>query len=534
MITNPISTFMESSRKLLIVDFFFALPFLILPLFIALPYRVNIFLSWEGAYRLYLGQTPYEDFGLPMGFGYWLIPALFFKIFGPTFMALVKAQIFINLISLLSLRGLLYNLNLKPIAISITLLVFSLTYILYNFWPWYNHSVVVFEIVALYFLTMYNSKKPSVRNILSLGIAGFFTFLSFFTKQDVGALCFLIGSFLTAYYSLLDKKVYPLLGYISVFAVSSAIFILPFLQDDFTYWFNLGQAPHSSRISPRLMLDIFFSRSLLEKIYLLIILILIYTNFSTWKDFFTNRMAFNVSVLSIALILQSIVTRATSPLPTDHMNYYHTFAFIGIAFFLPWNKLVKRLSPLLIFVALIGLSFSEGYWKYISGIFPKKSESETMQKVKANTWVKSNKETMLNVTLPFDTQQGIDRILALPFLKKENLKVLNMSELTSLAHEIGYVPQIKQPLWYHLNIGIFQKEVDEFKVNIKHKQYDLVLFERIPSLTEFYPSEVLNELKLNYVCVDTFLAPRKLEDSYIDIFIHPELARQFGIKAIKD
>ena len=27
------------------------------------PYRLNIFLSYEGAYRLYLGQIPYKDFG---------------------------------------------------------------------------------------------------------------------------------------------------------------------------------------------------------------------------------------------------------------------------------------------------------------------------------------------------------------------------------------------------------------------------------------------------------------------------------------
>ena len=49
-----------------------------IPLFFKLYYRINIFLSWEGAYRLYLGQIPYRDFGIPMGFGYWIIPAVFF------------------------------------------------------------------------------------------------------------------------------------------------------------------------------------------------------------------------------------------------------------------------------------------------------------------------------------------------------------------------------------------------------------------------------------------------------------------------
>ena len=52
------------------------------PLFLHLPYRVNIFLSWEGAYRMSRGQLPFRDFGVPLGGMYWVIPAIFFKIFG--------------------------------------------------------------------------------------------------------------------------------------------------------------------------------------------------------------------------------------------------------------------------------------------------------------------------------------------------------------------------------------------------------------------------------------------------------------------
>src|SRR2546422_4552304 len=110
--------------QLRVLDLTICLLFTIAPLFGHLPYRVNIFLSWEGAYRLYLGQVPFKDFGLPMGFGYWIIPAFFFKVLGPTFSTLVKAQFFLNLISMLSLRGILYNVRVKPLLISLSLLVF--------------------------------------------------------------------------------------------------------------------------------------------------------------------------------------------------------------------------------------------------------------------------------------------------------------------------------------------------------------------------------------------------------------------------
>ena len=55
----------------------------ILPLFFNYPYRINLFLAWEGAYRVSIGQIPYKDFGSPVGYGFWLLPALFFKLFGP-------------------------------------------------------------------------------------------------------------------------------------------------------------------------------------------------------------------------------------------------------------------------------------------------------------------------------------------------------------------------------------------------------------------------------------------------------------------
>src|ERR1700756_5023412 len=93
-------------------DLFIIIIFCCVPLFMSFPYRVNIFLSWEGAYRLYLGETPYKDFGLPMGFMFWVVPAIFFKIFGPYLITLVKAQVLLNFICCLSFRGILKKLQI--------------------------------------------------------------------------------------------------------------------------------------------------------------------------------------------------------------------------------------------------------------------------------------------------------------------------------------------------------------------------------------------------------------------------------------
>ena len=107
-----------------------------------------------------------------------------------------------------------------------------------------------------------------------------------------------------------------------------------------------------------------------------------------------------------------------------------------------------------------------------------------------------------------------------------------MTELTSLASEIGYEPLTQQPLWYHLNIGMFQEQVNEINKKVKAGYYDLVLFESVPSLNNFYPYDVLCELKKNYFHYDSFPAPRKLEDSHIDIFIQSDLATQYAVKSV--
>src|SRR3569833_1054703 len=82
-----------------------------IPLFIRLPYRVNIFLSWEGAYRMSEGQLPFRDFGIPLGGMFWVIPTIFFKIFGAKLITLVKAQVLINIMAGLAFRSILISLH---------------------------------------------------------------------------------------------------------------------------------------------------------------------------------------------------------------------------------------------------------------------------------------------------------------------------------------------------------------------------------------------------------------------------------------
>src|SRR5215211_8287358 len=110
---HPVMVDEKRIRLLAAIEIALVVLLAIVPLFTTFPYRVNIFLSWEGAYRISQGQIPYKDFGMPLGYMYWVIPAIFFKLFGAQLITLVKAQVFINILSGLAFRSILKSLGVQ-------------------------------------------------------------------------------------------------------------------------------------------------------------------------------------------------------------------------------------------------------------------------------------------------------------------------------------------------------------------------------------------------------------------------------------
>ena len=119
---------LKRGKAFSLLEVFFIVGLAVVPLAASFPYRVNIFLSWEGAYRLSEGQVPYKDFGMPLGYAFWVIPALFMKIFGTQMITLVKAQVFINIISGLAFRSILKSLGVQPGVRLLSVLLYTLSF----------------------------------------------------------------------------------------------------------------------------------------------------------------------------------------------------------------------------------------------------------------------------------------------------------------------------------------------------------------------------------------------------------------------
>ena len=530
-----------------------------IPLFIRLPYRVNIFLSWEGAYRMSHGQLPFRDFGTPLGGMYWVIPAFFFKLFGSKMITLVWAQVFINIMAGLAFRSILISLNVDRGVRLVSVLLFCLSYSFINFWPWYNHSVIVYELLALACLFRYT--RGGRRAMFWLTGAGILTVCSFLTKQDGGGMTFFIACAVLALYGLLEKKWQPLLVYVGSFGIALLLIILPFLHDGFGYWFNHGQAPHTARVSAFDIADEFFGQSPWIKFYLFFIVLLAVVRFrdvALWRKKGgdhppVDKKGILITVLTLGILGEAAVFQVTSYTPPDNNIFFHSFAFACILSLLGPLLPMPIAKPRMLIIVTAGVLiwWSGTWWKYtqrmVSRVLPHNQVAvsptgenivnrqtyqisrDTVKDIPQDQWVECGLPSFRRFTMPAPTADGITRLMDMDLVKRGrngNLKVLNMSELTPLAEEVPFQLEKNSqlPLWYHLGVGMFNRQADTFETRIQQHYYDLVLFEYIPTLNNFYPFRVRDSLRHEYRLVDSFLAPRRGPETkgQIEVYVRPD------------
>ncbi|WP_119080832.1 hypothetical protein [Chitinophaga alhagiae] len=532
-----------TQRRATIIECILIIGLALVPLFATFPYRVNIFLSWEGAYRLSEGQMPYRDFGTPLGVGFWLMPALFFKLFGPYLVSLVKAQVLLNIIGGFSFRSILKSVGV-PVGVRVlAVLVFVLSYSFPNFWPWYNNTVIIYQLAGLALLLKgLNGGKWRWAAIFG---AAFFTFLSFFTKQDGGGLAMLLCLALLGYHSLRHKRWQELAAFLGSYAVVALAFILPFVPHGFGYWFNHGQPPHNSRLSVKDIIDEFLVASQWLKFYLVLVILLIAPALRDVKALWADSRKMMFILLTIGIIAEASLFQVTSYTPPDNNIFFHAFAFAFI--FTQLSQLLQlktdSFRPFLAGAVLVGLWWSGAFYKYVdrilSRILPAPVTAvaggenvisrnnfmlhEDTTDVPTSEWIFSSLPEFKKIYMPPSTVQGMDRLMNLPEVKTKGkeLNILNLTELTPLKHSIGYKEEIGHdiPLWHHLGVGMFNRQLAAYQERIARKEYDIVLYEYAPTLNNFFPFALRDDLKRHYRQVDSFLAPRRPTNATIEVYI---------------
>lgn len=510
--------------------------FALFPLLITFPYRSYIYLSWEGAYRLSEGQIPFRDFGLPLGGMYWVMPAIFFKIFGSQIITLVKAQAFLNILSGFAVRSILKNLSVLPAVRVAGIFLYCISFSFQNFWPWYNHTVIVYAFIAVAFVLKFIFNQDGKRRHVFLILGSLFTYFSFFTKQDGGGLIFLLCCSLLFYYCWLERRWLSLGIYIGGVCLLVGITVLVLNNYNFSYWFNYGQLPHNARISFSDLANDLLGDSIWLKFYLLSILFLLMAKLRdrTWKDLIKDKNYMLSLLLTLGILCMAAILQVTSYIPRIGNMFFHTFAFVFIL-----QQLISLLNiniqkGVLVSFLIGGITlwWSQLPWKYIERIFIEKKNEGVMalspsgenlvgshnfilrekdEDAVQGNWVSSDLYSLRKIKIPKPTLDGIKRLINSDIVKNgENLKVLNMSELTFLAQEMPYSLEENPvlPLWHHLGVGMFNKQLRMYEERIRNNYYDLVLFEYIPDLNNFFPFTIRDVLRSYYEQVDDFDAPR--------------------------
>ncbi|MCW3465703.1 hypothetical protein [Chitinophaga nivalis] len=538
-----------TARKWAMLEVIIIVALALVPLFVTFPYRVNIFLSWEGAYRLSSGQIPYKDFGLPLGYGYWIIPALFFKIFGPQMITLVKAQVFINIMAGLAFRSILKSLGATSGVRLLSVLVFALSYSFSNFWPWYNHTVIVYELVGLSFLLRAIFAEQVRSRFLWLAVAALFVFLSLFTKQDGGGMAFMLCLGLLTYNSAVTRRWWDVPVFAAMYIAIALLFILP-LMPSFGYWFNHGQPPHSSRLAMNDFTDEIMGNSNWIKGYVVLAALCVAARVKQWSTWILQRQEVLFVLVTVGILGEAAIFQVTSYTPPDNNIFFHSFAFAFIATYLCelLQVNINQGKALLGAAFLVLFWWSGTWWKYVGRftdrLFPAQELLGISDPTKENVvsrrnyilnydstdvpvakWVYTDLPVFRKIYMPASTVKGMERVLALPVVreKKEGIKVLNMTELTPLAVVMPYKLETGSdyPLWYHLGVGMFNKQLTAFTQKVQQHHYDLVLYEYAPTLNNFYPFALREELRQNYQLVDSFLAPRRPTNAVIEVYVKP-------------
>lgn len=525
-------------KYLFILGVIIVITFVALPLFFKFPYRINIFLSFEGAYRLYLGQVPHQDFYLPMGIAYWLIPFVFFEIFSPHLFTLIISQVFINFISVLALYSILKNFNLPMPKILISVFIYCLTFVFINFWPWYNHTVFVFQLIGLAFLISFCVKEKSHKyHYTYIVLSALFIALSFFSKQDGGGLAIVLSLVLIGFYTYAEKKILPLGIFIGCLVMLIGLYFILF--PDLGYWFNYGQEPHSSRLRIFDFLNDIFRFSTWEKFYVIAIILIIVHKYNDIKIFLKDKVHVLFFLFTLGILIQATLIQVTSYIPHNVNVYFHS---IALAFIFK-NIQIKNVSfrkPIALIAIIFAIMFwwSGDYWKYLNPmirkVYPEFAPNKDYNIVSKYTWqlkerdnnkdrsqwIESEFPAFDRILMPKSTVEGIKNLKEKTiFSDSRNLKVLNMSELTALAPELGFTPLKDHPLWYHKNVSIFEQEIEIICNNISKNYYDVVLYEYIPNLNNFYPFEIRHCLQEYYSFDFKFEAPREESGSFIEVYL---------------
>ncbi|WP_217425429.1 hypothetical protein [Polynucleobacter tropicus] len=342
--------------------------------------------------------------------------------------------------------------------------------------------------------------------------AGFMAGLCFLAKQDYGVMNLCLGSlviFLTqgqqgGLYHQIQFHLSYAKDWQKVRSIFTAIFlfltffILPIAllinftdSDQFFYWFNYGQSPHEIR-----------------KIHI--------WDFANHGDLFIAAcIAFYFAYRTVRMdvlfagifFICSFIVSSTSGL--DYTAFFFSL-FIPLLIQTVWDKrLVQNrwVSIVLMLAILTSVVFPAKYiYRLVQTTVLAKAEPFSFRHLYVTRPVQNFPGSMPYFKNVMGSDDSLLMINELQKIFKSSrhanksrnvtkLKVLNISELTPLYAELGSVPPLHYPLWYHKGISLFPQEIQMIDRDLDDAKFDVVILQNAHGQVNF--EEFLTRLQSN-------------------------------------
>ncbi|VVB78740.1 Uncharacterised protein [uncultured archaeon] len=414
--------------------------------------------TFEGGYRVFpFHQIPYQDFFIPFGPNLFYTQAFFNFLFGTSAFSIIIHAFVLAFI----LSGTFYFIVKKEMNIILSLIFAVFLYLSFNgltFYAHYNEDVYFFFLLNILLLLNYY-KKDSLPKYVYL-LSALFCFFTFYFKQDLGILQIL---FISIYLFYNYKKEWKLtLFYFAIpFIIIFAISYLAFMNiQGFTYWFNLGQPPHESRIS-----------SFFDPTNIMIVL-------ESWKFylgllfigvlFFKKNSEETKKLLSLFILL-AIITIAINITSGPHRqtSIQAVPIMVFIIYLLIKDYLNKNINQLIFGFIIVLLLL------VLVDPFPTYGYIALTYLNKDTAWIKNGCYSGVPIT-----KGALDGVLRIHEIIDENNKsFVSITEYSFLYCDYNLNPPKKVPIWWDEGISFFKQNIPELLDAITDSNPKIILYQ---------------------------------------------------------
>lgn len=467
---------------------------------------------FEGGYRILFGHIQYLHFYFPSGPMVFLIQGFFQFLFGSNLFAMAFHSFFLAII----LSGTFYLSVRKEFDWVLSSIFAIFFYISFNglmFTPWYDQVAYFFFFLNIFLLMKYYKHLLLPRSTYFL--SAILVMFSFYSKQDVG----LLQAFFILIYFIINypKEIRNTLKYYLlplIFLIGGVFYILSFFTD-ISYWFNLGQYPHSARFSHLFITIKLFNIISSWKFYLSIFII-----YKILSAKFHNGNITYIRLMCLFLIV------AVTPLITQVTSRSHI------------QTLVTGIPLLLFILYLLIKKDIKGIiknYKFIFGLFmtilllltvaPLETYGKTTTSYFDSNLGRIDKGCYSGALIPISALEGLNTIREI--IEKNNNSFISFTEYQFLYCDYGIEPPKGIPLCFHkvcfweININNTLKVVEDISPKVILLQNSVGAEQGFTTMG-YANASVLNDFneffdKFGYI--ETEVVPTVSENLNISVFV---------------